>query len=109
MKPTGRLCVACRRTRLSLYNPQQVCATCVRAARQPLADLQQTEQYRLAAGEIARHIEAIAAHAQPHRTGDPPAGPRKPTRRGSCRRAALTMEWRVGHVPASLLLGVMSD
>jgi DNA-binding XRE family transcriptional regulator len=33
MTPVGRICAACRRTRLSRYNRQQVCAPCARAAR----------------------------------------------------------------------------
>lgn len=35
VKPEGRICAVCRRTRLSRYNQQQVCAACVRAAREP--------------------------------------------------------------------------
>jgi predicted XRE-type DNA-binding protein len=35
MNPAERICAVCRQTRLSRYNPQQVCAPCARAACAP--------------------------------------------------------------------------
>src|SRR6266545_888914 len=80
MTPTQRICARCRRTRLSRYNRQQVCAPCARAAactREPgtiplqwPARLWQSEQMRqvLARRELGTAVAMFraAAHLSQH-------------------------------------------